>query len=267
VEVDYGKQLRPQSAVLDISSVLKFSMPGIPDSAQDRKSSSYRTYKREQERISRRKLYKTTALYTSYSGILLFLALRSAHPYRALGFYLGGIPFWMFVEYFSHRFVLHRHWKVSKRPHKRLLTKLANKYLDPTHFGHHARPFDGKHMSGRIRDLLPLLLLGGPLSLLLFPSFTASMLVAGAFQSYIAEEWVHHATHYYNFRDPYFRYMKKHHLYHHTAHGMTKGFGTSSGLLDVLFQTRYPKHVRQRLYGKKQFRQRKKVSSPGLSTS
>ena len=107
------------------------------------------------------------------------------------------------------------------------------------------RPF----AMGRFRDLLPLFFIGVPLSVLLFPPFTASIVVAAAFQSYIAEEWIHHATHYYNFRDPYFRYMKKHHLYHHTSQGMTRGFGTSSGILDVIFTTRYPRNVRQRLYG------------------
>jgi sterol desaturase/sphingolipid hydroxylase (fatty acid hydroxylase superfamily) len=45
--------------------------------------------------------------------------------------------------------------------------------------------------------------------------------------------------------------MKKHHLYHHTSQGMTRGFGTSSGLLDFIFMTRFPQNVRQRLYGGK----------------
>ena len=211
----------------------------------------YRTYKREQERISRRNLYRTTTLYTSYSVILFVLAFRWNHPYRALAYFLGGIPLWMFVEYFSHRYILHRHFKISKKWYKRFLTRLANKYFDPLHFGHHERPFDGNHMSGEVRDLLPLLIVFGPLAIFLFPSFTASMVIAGAFQSYIAEEWIHHSTHYYNFRDPYFRYMKKHHFYHHTSHGMTRGFGTSSGILDLIFGTRYPENVRQRLYGSK----------------
>ena len=209
----------------------------------------YRIYKRQQERISRGNLYRTTTLYTLYSAILFVLAFRAHHLDRAIAFFLGGIPLWMFVEYFSHRFILHRHFKVSKQWYKKFFTRLANKYLDPLHFGHHERPFDGNHMSGEVRDLLPLLIVFGSLSILLFPSFTASMVIAGAFQSYIAEEWIHHSTHYYNFRDPYFRYMKKHHFYHHTSHGMTRGFGTSSGILDVIFRTRYPEHVRHRLYG------------------
>jgi hypothetical protein len=32
---------------------------------------------------------------------------------------------------------------------------------------------------------------------------------------------------------------------------MTRGFGTSSGILDFIFMTRFPQNVRQRLYGGK----------------
>jgi sterol desaturase/sphingolipid hydroxylase (fatty acid hydroxylase superfamily) len=215
------------------------------------KEHPYRIYKREQEVISRHKIYRTTAFYSSYTIILLALAIRSGHFLRALEFVPFGIMLWMATEYFSHRFILHRHWKVSQRKYKRFWTRLANKYFDPLHFGHHEKPFDGDHMSGRVRDLLPLFFTVVPLSILLFPPFTASIIVAFAFQSYIAEEWIHHATHFSNFRDPYFRYMKKHHLYHHTSQGMTRGFGTSSGVLDFIFKTRFPQNVRQRLYGGK----------------
>src|ERR1700730_12414896 len=163
-------------------------------SKQARKDHSYRIYKREQEIISRRKIYRTTAFYSTYSIILLLLAIRSHHFLRAIAFVPFGIMLWMITEYFSHRFILHRHWKISQRRYKRFWTQLANKYFDPTHFGHHERPFDGEHMSGRVRDLLPLFLIGVPLSILLFPPFTASIIIAAAFQSYIAQEGIHHAT-------------------------------------------------------------------------
>ncbi len=208
----------------------------------------FRVYKRQQERISRRNLYHTSILYTSYSLICFALAFRSHHVFRAVAFYLIGIPVWMHVEYLSHRLILHRHFKISKKWYKRFLTRLADKYFNPLHDGHHARPFDGDHMSGELKDLLPLFLVFAPISILFFPWFTVSMILAGTCQSYVIEEWIHHATHYYNFRDPYFRYLKKHHLYHHTSHGATKGFGTSSGILDAVFKTRYPEHVRARLY-------------------
>ena len=215
------------------------------------KEHPYRAYKREQELISRRKIYRTTAFYTTYSAIILGWAISSGYFLRALLFIPLGIVLWMCIEYFSHIYILHGHFYVSKRRFKRPFSIFANKVLDPLHFGHHEKPFDGEHMSGRVRDLLPLFIVCAPVSIFVFPPFTASVVIAAAFQSYIAEEWIHHATHYYNFRDPYFRYMKKHHLYHHTSQGMTAGFGTSSGILDYLFGTRYPGNVRQRLYGKK----------------
>ena len=215
----------------------------------ERKEHSYRAYKREQEIISRHKIYKTTALYTTYSIIVLVLAIRSGNFLWGLAFVPVGIIFWMLSEYTSHRYVFHHKFKVSEEtPLKKFFTTLGVKYLDPMHTQHHERPFDGNHMSGRIRDLLPFFILGAGLGIFFFP---VAVLTATWFQCYLAEEWVHHATHFYNFRDPYSRYMKKHHMYHHTKQGMKYGFGTSSGIMDVVFGSRYPENIRQRLYGAK----------------
>src|SRR5712692_1561866 len=63
--------------------------------------------------------------------------------------------------------------------------------------------------------------------------------------------WEHHSVHYYNFRDPYCRYMKKHHFYHHTSNGMTRGFGLPSGIWDRVVGTAFSEAVRERLYGRK----------------
>jgi len=106
------------------------------------------SYKREQAAISRGTLYPVTTFYSAAAIILLTLGLRSKHPYEAVLFFLAGIPFWTMVEYGSHRFVFHRHWKKSNRKYKKYFTYLSNKYLDPTHFGHHDRPFDGTHING-----------------------------------------------------------------------------------------------------------------------
>ena len=76
------------------------------------------------------------------------------------------------------------------------------------------------------------------------------MLVAGVWQFYCVEEWVHHSVHYYNFRGPYFSYMKKHHFYHHTSQGETRGFGLTSGIWDRVVGTAFPRKVRERLYGR-----------------
>jgi 4-hydroxysphinganine ceramide fatty acyl 2-hydroxylase len=210
----------------------------------------FAVYKQQQALISRRRLYPITAFYTGYSVLLLVLAFRTAHPYVGLACYLAGIPVWMLVEYFFHRFILHGRFKHSKKWYKKFYTGLAHKYLDPLHWEHHERPFDGLHMSGKLSDLLPLFVVAVPLSFI-FPLYTLPMVLAAAAQGYVTEEWVHHCVHFYNFRNPYIRYMKKHHFYHHTRQGMTRGFGTSSGVCDVIFQTRYPEQVRQRMYGRR----------------
>jgi sterol desaturase/sphingolipid hydroxylase (fatty acid hydroxylase superfamily) len=210
----------------------------------------FAAYKRQQAALSRGRLYPVTAFYTGYSVLMFFLAARTAHPFLAVAFYLAGVPVWTLVEYFSHRYVLHGRFKKSQKWYKKWYKDLANKYLDPLHWEHHERPFDGLHINGTLKDLLPLFAVAAPLSFL-FPTYTLPMLLAGVVQSYVSEEWIHHCVHFYNFRSPYFKYMKKHHFYHHTSQGMTRGFGLTSGLWDVVFKTRFPEHVRQRMYGRK----------------
>lgn len=215
----------------------------------ERSGSSYREYKREQEVISRHKIYKTTALYATYAIMITVYAIRSGSVLWGLAFVPIGIIAWMLSEYTSHRFVFHRKFTiVETTPTKKILSTFAVKYLDPMHTQHHERPFDGHHMSGRIRDLLPLFIIGAVIGFFLFP---VAVITATWFMCYLAEEWIHHATHFYNFRDPYFRYMKKHHMYHHTKQGMKYGFGTTSGVIDYFWNSRYPEPIRQRLYGKK----------------
>jgi len=207
-------------------------------------------YKREQAAISRGTLYPVTLFYTTSATILLVLGLRSTHPLRALTFYALGLPVWTMVEYFSHRFVFHRHWKKSERKYKKYFTYLSNKYLDPTHFGHHEKPFDGMMINGKVKDLLPVFLVSLAVSLL-FPFYSAPLLLAGVVQCYVLEEWAHHCMHYYHFQNRYFRHIKKSHLYHHTSKGMHRGYGITSAFWDVVCASRFPVEVRQHLFGRK----------------
>ena len=163
----------------------------------------------------------------------------------AIAFYLAGIPVWTFVEYLSHVYVLHGQYKPGKGLHRRLLVK----YVNPVHWDHHENSFDGEHINGELPDLLPLFALAAPVSFI-FPIYTAPMLLAGVVQCYVIEEWVHQSVHFYNFRNPYFKYIRKHHIYHHTSSGMHRGYGFTSGVWDMVFKTRFPDHVRRRLYGR-----------------
>jgi len=51
----------------------------------------------------------------------------------------------MATEYFSHRFVLHRHWKVSQRKYKRFWPKkeqISTQRISAIN----EKPFDGEHI-------------------------------------------------------------------------------------------------------------------------
>jgi hypothetical protein len=200
-------------------------------------------YKGQQARISRHRLYPMTVFYTLYALVVLFFALRSSHPVVAIIFYAGGVPVWTLVEYLFHRFVLHGRFA----PGKGIIRKFLHERLDPLHWEHHARPFDGHHINGELRDLLPLFFVAAPLSFIA-PVYTLPVLLAGVVQSYVAEEWIHHSVHFYNFRSPYFRYIKRHHFYHHSPKGMEEGYGLTNGFWDIVFKTRYPAPVREALY-------------------
>ena len=154
---------------------------------------SFAAYKREQSRIARRRLYPLTAFYTTYSLIMALLGLRSGHPWIGMVFYLAGVPVWSLVEYLFHRYVLHGRFP----PGQGLIRRFLHQRLDPLHWEHHERPFDGWHISGELKDILPLFAVAAPLSFL-FPVYTLPALLAGVVQSYVGEEWLHYFLHFRN---------------------------------------------------------------------
>lgn len=224
---------------------------GSGQAKQDNSRSAYPdvpfgVYKRQQARISRRRLYPMTVFYTVYALTVLFFAVRSSHPVLAILFYGVGVPVWTLVEYLFHRYVLHGHFA----PGKGIVRKFLHERLDPLHWKHHAHPFDGHHINGEIWDLLPLFFVAAPASFIA-PIYTLPVLLAGVVQSYVAEEWIHHSVHFYNFRSPYFRYIKRHHFYHHSPKGIEEGYGLTNGFWDIVFKTRYPATIREALYHSK----------------
>lgn len=196
-------------------------------------------------RRSRRRLYPVTILYSAYSLSVLVAALVSGHNVAVvLGIFLLGVGVWTYVEYLAHRYILHGCFPDGEG----FVRHFLHARFDHLHYEHHERPWDGNHINGTIRDTLPVVALFAALSFLA-PLHTLPVLVAGILQSYIAEEWIHHSVHFYNFRGRYFRYIKRHHLYHHSPRGSEVGFGLTNGIWDVLRHTRIPAEARARLYG------------------
>ena len=202
----------------------------------------FQTYKRTQAALARHRLYPLTVFYTLYAIVVLTIAFATTHTWTAVAFFSIGCATWTLVEYLFHRYVLHGRFP----PGKGLIRKFLHERLDPLHWDHHARPFDGSHISGGLKDILPLFFVAAPASFL-FPVYTAPVVLAGAVQSYACEEWLHYALHFSNSRFPLFRRLKKYHLYHHSPRGIDKGYGITTRFWDGVFDTRFPEAVRRSL--------------------
>jgi len=202
----------------------------------------FQTYKRRQAALARYRLYPLTVFYTLYAVLVSIIALSTTYPWTTVAFFAAGCVTWTFVEYLFHRYVLHGRFQ----PGKSLIRRFLHERLDPLHWDHHMRPFDGRHISGELKDILPLFLLAAPASFL-FPVDTAPVLLAGVVQSYVAEEWLHYALHFSNSQIPLFRRIKKYHLYHHSPKGINRGYGITTTFWDGVFDTRFPQSVRRSL--------------------
>jgi cyclopropane-fatty-acyl-phospholipid synthase len=182
-------------------------------------------------------------LYTLFGlGVLAAVGASERPGLGLLAFLLGGAV-WTFVEYKVHRYILHGRFPDGPG----VLQHFLHKTFDHLHWEHHKRPWDGNHINGTIKDTLPF---AGPVALLSFllPVWSLPALVAGILQAYVIEEWVHHSVHFYHLENRYFRYIRRHHLYHHSPKGMNIAFGLTNGFWDIVYDTRIPPDVRASLY-------------------
>lgn len=196
-------------------------------------------------RKARHRLYPVSIVYSLFSVAVMAIAL-GRRPGLAIASYALGVGSWTALEYWVHRYILHGRFPDGPG----FFQHFFHAYFDHLHWEHHKRPWDGNHINGTMADTLPFL---GPLALvsLLLPVETLSTFLAGLMQAYIVEEWVHHSVHFYRFRGRYFRYIKRHHLYHHSPKGMHVAYGLSNGLWDIVCRTRIPLPIRRALYGRK----------------
>lgn len=199
--------------------------------------------RRREARIARQRFYPATVFYTAYSVGMLAWGLSEGPVPRVLAFYAAGWAAWTLLEYFVHRWVLHGRFPDGPGAYR----TFTHRFFDPLHWEHHERPWDGEHISGRLRDTLPFsAVFVGAAALAPLP--TLPMLVAGLLQAYVVEEWVHHSVHYYDFDNSYFRYIRRHHLYHHSPRGEQVAYGLTNGFWDIVFGTRIDAGTRRALY-------------------
>jgi len=196
---------------------------------------------RDEARRGRRRLYPVSVVYTVFSVAALVHALRIRPGAAAFALALG-VAFWTWIEYMIHRHILH-----GRFPDGPGLRHVSHKLFDHLHMEHHKRPWDGNHINGTLKDtawfLAPVALVS-----LLLPPWTLTAFLGGLVLAYVFEEWVHHSVHFYHFDNLYFRYIKRHHMFHHSPRGAEIGFGLTNGLWDVVYRTRFPAEVRAALY-------------------
>jgi sterol desaturase/sphingolipid hydroxylase (fatty acid hydroxylase superfamily) len=183
-------------------------------------------------RISRGRLYRPTVVYLGGAAALLGAAFPTLTAASA-AYFAAGVLLWTYIEYVAHRWVLHRPYPDGKG-----LAHLLHRMFDHMHWEHHQRPWDGTHISGSISSTMPFMATFAAFSLLT-PLHTVPVTVAGFLVSYVLEEWCHHSTHFYSFKNRYFRYIKAYHLYHHSAEGADGGFGLTNAMWDVFLDTGY----------------------------
>lgn len=142
--------------------------------------------------------------------------------------FVGSLAFWSAFEYFLHRFVLHANPK----------NKYLRQFLYKTHWIHHEYPSDNRFvlmspavsLAGGVLFFIVCRLLFGPVYC--FP------VLASLITIYVAYEWMHYAAHNYNFKNPLFQKLKRHHLLHHFKDN-EKGFGFITTQWDELTGTSF----------------------------
>lgn len=154
-------------------------------------------------------------------------------PVEFTGYYLLGLFVWSLAEYVLHRFIFH------------LEPKKGNKIMERIHFifhgVHHDYPSDAHRLvmppsvsvplATAFYYVFSLFLRTGPLAAF----FSAFM------TGYLFYDMTHYALHHANFKNKFWKKLKKHHMLHHYDDA-SKGYGVSSPLWDKVFSSDFLKH-------------------------
>lgn len=143
-------------------------------------------------------------------------------------YYLFGLFIWSLTEYVMHRFVFH------------LEPKKGNKMLERIHFifhgVHHDYPSDAHRLVMPPSVSIPL----SAAFYFMFSFFLETGPLAAFFSAfmsgYLFYDMTHYMLHHANFKNRFWKKLKKHHMLHHYDDA-TKGYGVSSPLWDKVFSS------------------------------
>ncbi|MBE9464166.1 sterol desaturase family protein [Dyadobacter subterraneus] len=154
-------------------------------------------------------------------------------PLEFSGYYLLGLFIWSLTEYVLHRFIFH------------LEPKKGNKTLERIHFifhgVHHDYPSDAHRLVMPPSVSIPL----ATAFYYLFSLFLRTGPLAAFFSAfmtgYLIYDMTHYALHHANFKNKFWKRLKKHHMLHHYDDA-SKGYGVSSPLWDKVFSSDFLKN-------------------------
>jgi sterol desaturase/sphingolipid hydroxylase (fatty acid hydroxylase superfamily) len=150
--------------------------------------------------------------------------------------FVAALGFWTLAEYVLHRFIFHFH----------PTTALGKRISFLTHGVHHDYPNDSKRL------VMPPLL-GAPLAAIFYLTFYWVLgevyvfpFFAGFISGYLVYDMMHYAIHHAKSSNRLFQEIKTHHMVHH-FNDAESGFGVSSKLWDIVFQTLFVAKGKEKL--------------------
>jgi sterol desaturase/sphingolipid hydroxylase (fatty acid hydroxylase superfamily) len=176
------------------------------------------------------KVHYSVPLFIYIPVIALFIYRSFVTVHNTAGWFFvylaAGLFIWTIAEYLLHRYIFHF---VPK-------SKWGLRLHFIFHGVHHDYPRDSKRLVMPPSASIPLAVLFYFLFLWLVPARMMDAFFAGFLVGYLVYDMTHYAIHHGNFKGRIMKSIKQHHMLHHYS-DQTKGYGVSSSLWDIFFQS------------------------------
>jgi sterol desaturase/sphingolipid hydroxylase (fatty acid hydroxylase superfamily) len=165
--------------------------------------------------------------------ILSYLGFQQVGFVYGIVSFISGILLWSLIEYVIHRWAFHYHPKSGIGKHVHFLV----------HGIHHDYPRDATRL------VMPLLV-SIPLAVFFYFLFKSIFgvyyfnIFSGFIFGYVSYDSIHYATHHFDMKGKFGKFLKTYHLRHHYADEHT-AYGVSNPLWDYVFGT-VPQQVREK---------------------
>ncbi|MHC8949068.1 sterol desaturase family protein [Sphingobacterium hungaricum] len=146
-------------------------------------------------------------------------------------YFVYGLAFWTLAEYVLHRWVFHFEPK----------SKFGQRVHFIFHGVHHDFPKDRLRLVMPLSASIPMAAIIYFIFYLFFQEYTLAAFFAGFLVGYLIYDESHYAMHHANFKSGLFKKIKDHHMLHHYQ-DPEHGFGVSSYLWDVIFNSGFAKN-------------------------